>query len=135
MDRKYGISFLKGMQIFFECLMILLLMVSLIMKANLFSLVYLIFIFRFAFTSSKTQLLVRLNTYMSVSLLLQYLLYTLNLNSNTSPAPFPPGFEGYPAHKSTTDYSIQYAIPVFFHYYTFHDLRICYLLGIGVDKN
>jgi hypothetical protein len=28
-----------------------------------------------------------------------------------------------------------YSVPVMFHYKEFHDLRICYLLGIGVDKD
>mmetsp|Transcript_21579 Transcript_21579/g.33233 ORF Transcript_21579/g.33233 Transcript_21579/m.33233 type:complete len:262 (-) Transcript_21579:5310-6095(-) len=135
-DRKYKISLIKGMQMFFECIMIFLLMISLVMKANLYSIVYLIFIIRFATTTSKTQLLIRLNTYMSIALALQYFLYLLNLTAHTSPAPFPPGFTGYPAHKDDpTDKSIQFKIPLFFHHNFFQDLRICYLIGIGVDKD
>ena len=133
-DRKYKISLIKGMQMFFECTMILLLMISLVMKANLYSMVYLIFIFRFATTTNKTQLLIRLNTYMAVVMSIQYIFYLMNLNAHTSPAPFPPGFKGYPSHNNEDLTSIKYGIPFFFHYDFFRDLRLCYLLGIGVDK-
>lgn len=33
------------------------------------------------------------------------------------------------------DYTIKYAIPWFFHYPAFRDLRIAYLLGLGVDQD
>jgi len=31
--------------------------------------------------------------------------------------------------------NIKYAIPWFFHYKQFHDLRIGYLLGVGIDTD
>jgi hypothetical protein len=47
-DRKYKISLAKGMQLALENFIMLILMLSLIMKANLFSLVYLVFLIKFA---------------------------------------------------------------------------------------
>lgn len=56
--------------------------------------------------------------------------YLANITALTSPAPFPPGFFAYP-------YKVEkmYAIPFVFHYKQFHNLRYCYLLGFGVDKD
>lgn len=68
-DRKYKISFYKGIQIFMEPLIIILLTVSLIAKANLWSVVYLLFIFRFSCTRNKTNLMVRQCSYLCVSVM------------------------------------------------------------------
>lgn len=78
---------------------------------------------------------------------LQYLVYLLNLNAGTSPAPFPPGYYAYPKHGGANqDHSgadpgsgdkltIEHAVPFFFHYKVFRYLEIDYLLGIGIDKD
>ena len=73
--------------------------------------------------------------YMSLTLFLQYLLYVLNITASTCPAPFPPGYEGYPKNEDPKDLTIKHAVPVFFHYKFFRWLEINYLLGIGVDKD
>jgi hypothetical protein len=95
-DRKYKISLAKGMQLALEQLIMLIMMLSLVMKANLISVMYLIFLVKYAFSIRKTDLLVRFQTYMTITLGLQYIAYLLNLNAMTSPAPFPPGFFAYP---------------------------------------
>ena len=58
-ERKYRISLAKGMQLALENFIMLILMASLIMKANLFSLMYLVFLIKFACTNNKTDLLIR----------------------------------------------------------------------------
>lgn len=80
-DRKYKISFHKGVQIVFEQLILLILMISMILKANIFSIVYLLFVFRYVQCSVKIHLLARLVTYMSVCFILQYVLYLFNLTA------------------------------------------------------
>ena len=64
-ERKYKISLAKGAQIVLEILMIMLLMVSLVLKSNLVSFVYWIFVLKSVTTNQKTKLLVRINTYVS----------------------------------------------------------------------
>jgi hypothetical protein len=49
-----------------EALIMLLLMISIALKSNIYSLAYIIFIFKFVVTKSKTQLLVRVNAYMAI---------------------------------------------------------------------
>jgi hypothetical protein len=98
-DRKYKISLAKGIQIFIEALIIMSLMMSMLLKANLFSLVFLVFIYKFSGSSSKTELLVRVNTYQSILFLVSYFLFLMNLTANTSPQEFPDGFKGFPMHK------------------------------------
>lgn len=135
-NRKYKISFYKGMQIALEGLIMLLLMISIALKANIYALIYLAFIYRFVATRSKTQLLVRINAYMCVLFFAQYLLYTLHLSAQTSPLPYPPGLEHYPRDdRDPTGSEIKYALPWFFRYQAFRDLRIAYLLGVGVDRD
>lgn len=46
-DRKYKISFHKGVQIVIEQLILLILMINMILKANIFSIFYLLFVFRY----------------------------------------------------------------------------------------
>ena len=88
-DRKYKISFYKGVQFFNEALCLLILMISVVLKSNIFSLVYLIFIYKFLISQSKASLLVRMVVYISITLIIQYLLYVLNLTAHNSPAPYP----------------------------------------------
>lgn len=90
-ERKYKISLAKGAQIVLEILMIMLLMVSLVLKSNLVSFVYWIFVLKSVTTNQKTKLLVRINTYVSFFFAIQYLFFVLNLTASTSPAPFPEG--------------------------------------------
>lgn len=114
----------------------LLLMISIAVKANIYALIYLVFIYKFVVTKSKTQLLVRINVYMSILFFIQYFLYTLNLSASTSPTAYPPGFANYPRNDDDkTNYTIKFGLPWFFHYPAFRDLRISYLLGLGVDKD
>ena len=56
-------------------------MISMILKANIFSIVYLLFVFRYVQCSVKIHLLVRLVMYMSVCFILQYMLYLFNLTA------------------------------------------------------
>jgi len=74
---------------------------------------------------------------MAILFFIQYLLYVLNLTSHTSPQDYPPGFKNYPRHINDDGdiNTIPFAIPWFFHYPAFRDLRVAYLLGIGVDKD
>ena len=65
-DRKYRISLAKGVQMLLEALIILILMISLVMKANVVSIFFLIFIFKFSISVKKTDILVRFNTYQSI---------------------------------------------------------------------
>jgi len=110
-------------------------MVSIVLKANIFSVIYLIFILRYVTSRAKTHLLVRMAMYVSVCLACQYFLFMLNLTAQTSPAPFPAQFTGYPRHEGhPADLSIKYAIPVFFQYQVFHDLKLGYLIGIGIAQ-
>jgi hypothetical protein len=134
-DRKYMISLAKGAQLVLEVLMIMLMMFSLVLKSNLLSLFYWIFVIKSICTNNKIALLVKINTYTSIFLTVQYAFYVLNLTQNTSRAPFPKGFENYPRNEDPNDLSIKYVIPLFFHYKEFRDLKIDYLLGIGVDKD
>lgn len=125
-------------------------MVSIVLKANIFSIIYLIFILRYVTSRAKTHLLVRMAMYVSVCLACQYFLFMLNLTDHTSPAPFPAQLAGYPSHKgapanlsrtskaSNTTSSvpaIKYAIPVFFQHQVFHDLKLGYLIGIGIEQD
>lgn len=105
-DRKYKISLAKGAQIVFEVIMIMLLMTSLVLKSNSISFVYLIFVIKSVMTNRKSALLVRINIYSSIFLAIQYALYVLNLTQNTSPAPFPKGFDSYPENPDPNDLSI-----------------------------
>ena len=60
-------------------------MVSMILKSNVFSFVYLVFIYRYVTCPSKVRLLVRMSRYIALMFTVQYLLYILNLTSSTSP--------------------------------------------------
>lgn len=113
-NRKYKISFAKGMQFALETLILLVLMCSVVLKANIFSLFYLAFIFKYITSRGKAEMLVRIATYMSVAFVAQYALFVLNLTDGVSPSKFPQQMHGYPASKTAGDYSIKYAIPLFF---------------------
>jgi hypothetical protein len=121
-----------------ESFIILVLMTSVVLKANLFSLVYLVFIFKFLMSRGKTQLLVRMVSYMSICFMCQYLLYMLNLTDAISPAHFPEHFQHYPQSKDADGnetFEIKYMIPLFFRMEFFRDLKLAYLVGVGVNKD
>lgn len=136
-DRKYKISYYKGCQLYLESLIIFLLMISLVMKANFWSGIYLLFIFKYACTRNKTNLMVRICSYLSVSLFLQYTLFLLNLTAGSSPQRFPnvgdPSLRNYPLGFMTGN-EPDYILPVFFHLRVFRDnLMLSYMLGVGID--
>lgn len=137
-DRKYKISYYKGIQLFLEAVIILLLLMSLVAKANVWSIINLIFVFRFACTRNKTNLMVRVTGYLSFSLFLQYALYFMNMTASSSPVPFPdigePSMSNYPVGYADNNVP-RYPMPVFFHIRIFRDdLMLSYMLGVGVDQ-
>ena len=95
-NRKYKISFAKGIQLLLEAAIILNVMMAMIVKANLISVMSLVFVFKFCLSNSKTELLIRMNTYQTVLFVIQYAIYLLNLTGKTSPQPFPEGFSSFP---------------------------------------
>lgn len=88
-NTKYKISFFKGLQIFVENLTMLILMISITLKSNQFSLIYLAFIYKYIFVVNKTSMLVRMTAYISACLTFQYMLFVLNLTPEISPPPYP----------------------------------------------
>jgi hypothetical protein len=65
-DRKYKISFYKGMQFYMESIIQFLLMASVILKSNVYSLIYLVLIYRMIRCRQKTELLIKINRYMAI---------------------------------------------------------------------
>jgi len=84
-DRKYKISYYKGCQLFLEAVIIFLWILSLIMKSNIWSLVYLLMVFKYSCTRNKTNLMVRMCSYLSVSLSIQYAIFMFNMTAQSSP--------------------------------------------------
>lgn len=82
-ERKYKISLSKGMQLFVESLVFTMLMISLMLKANVVSVIFLLFIIRFAFTQSKSEVLQRATIYLCFLFVLMYFLYLINLTSKS----------------------------------------------------
>jgi hypothetical protein len=98
-----------------ESLMLLLILVSTLLKANAFSFLFMIFILKAAISRNKTQVLMRANLFISFFLMFQYLLFLSNLTASTSPAPFPKGFFAYPKNKDDPDnLETRFIVPVFF---------------------
>ena len=95
---KYKISFSKGMMFFMEALVMITLMISIALKSNVFSLVYLFFVIKYPFCEIKHKLFARLCFYISISLCLQYALYWVNLTMYTEldSYRFPKQFKGFP---------------------------------------
>jgi len=63
------------------------------------------------------------------------MLFMFNLTDAVSPAAFPEQFAGYPRNAAhPDDLTIKYMIPFFFQFDVFRDLRLSYLIGIGIDK-
>lgn len=53
-DRKYKISLYKGVQMVLESIILFVLMVSVCMKANMFSIIYVLFICKYLMSAAKT---------------------------------------------------------------------------------
>jgi hypothetical protein len=100
--------------------MITLVMLSLVLKSNMWSWFYILFVFRSVTTNNKTSLLVNMNTYIAILFVAQYFCFLLNLTSSTSPGPFPDGFKDYPKNEDPNHYSKP--IPMFFRNEIFRDL-------------
>jgi hypothetical protein len=100
-ERKYKISYSKGMQLFVEAFILCLLMISLMLKANFFSVIFLVFIFRFAFTDTRSEVLVRANTYLCFMMMIMYFIYLFNLTSKSQIQVFPDGLANYPYTERT----------------------------------
>jgi hypothetical protein len=66
-ERKYRISFAKGVQLVYEQLILLMCMMSMLLKANIFSIIYLLFVIRYLKTDNKIQILCRLVRMICVS--------------------------------------------------------------------
>lgn len=120
-----------------ESLMLLLILVSILLKANAWSFVYMLFVLYAAISRDKTQVLLKANLYISFFLIIQYLLFLSNLTASTSPAPFPQGFYAYPKNNDDpSNMETRFIVPVFFQYDFFrNNLRLCYALGIGIDSH
>jgi len=80
-DLKYKISFSKGMMLVYEQLILLMMSVSLVLKANIFSLIYLVFIIKNMYSTNKPKLFPRINNYLAICFALQYVLYLINLTT------------------------------------------------------
>lgn len=106
-------------------------MVSVVLKANLFSLIYLMFIFKYVMSVEKVQLLDRLVVYMSLCFVAQYFLYMSNLTAATSPAKYPPNVKLWDKTKKNQ----VYYFPLFFKHKLFQDLSFSTLVGVGVQPS
>jgi len=80
-ERKYRISFAKGFQLVYEQLILLICMMSMLLKANIFSIIYLLFVIRYLKTDNKIQILCRLVRIICMSFIAQYILYLINLTA------------------------------------------------------
>jgi hypothetical protein len=140
---KYKISLFKGMQMVAQSLIMLILACSMMVRGDVFALVYLVFVIRMmtANHDMQMQVMVRLVFYCSFTILFTYFVTVLNLTSSFSPVPMPDGLENYPLEDSNTDglnlleETGKYVIPVFFKMDAFKELRVCYLLGVGVERS
>ena len=95
-DFKYNVSFAKGNRIIIEGVILFLIMLSLCFKCNIFSLIYLLFLFRYPNVGSKSGYMVRLGFYMAVIIFINYALLLLNLTEEISPRKFPKPYYRYP---------------------------------------
>ena len=135
-ETKYKISFVKGSILVFKCLIFFFLLVSIAIKANIFSILYLLFAIMFMMLSKyQTRVLVFITPYICLCLSIQYLMFMLNLTQATSPQLFPDQFKNYPFGKMQNYGKNQlYPIPIFLHNPKYQDLKFGYFLGIGIDR-
>lgn len=88
---------------FVEAFILCLLMISLMLKANFVSMIFLVFIWRFAFSRWKSEVLVRANTYFCILFMLMYFIYLTNLTAKSQIQEFPQGLKNYPVTNKTDD--------------------------------
>ena len=68
--------------------------------------------------------------YVSVCLILQYLIYIMNMTYLSTPEQFPSQFLNYPFRD---EYKNKYSIPFFIKIDMFKDIQISYLFGIAIQ--
>ena len=128
-DRKYKISFMKGMMLLMEQSVLLITVITMIIKANMYSFIYFIFVIKYFKSQSKVFLLVRMNYYIALIFIIQYATFLFNLTSGTSPQPFPKLLDNYPHLYDNEDATkIPFAVPFFYKYKPFRDLNLSYFL-------
>lgn len=88
-SRKYRISFAKGLRIVYEQLILFVTMMIIMLKANIYSLIYLLIVIKYMVSTSKISLLTRLVSIISTVMIVQYSLYLTNLTAHLSPVSFP----------------------------------------------
>jgi hypothetical protein len=130
-DRKYAISISKGCKLIVESIILAILMISVVLKANIYSFAYLLLAIRYMTCKYKEAILVRIVQYMSGLFLIQYLLYWLNLSSLTS-------LQKFPEYLNGTDYADSLAFDYIHDNYlqcTVEDSSICIMLGLGLQRS
>lgn len=83
-DFKYRMSFNKGIKMLSEALILLCMMISVILKSNIFSLFYLCFILKYITTTNKLELIVKIVKYTVVFVFTQYLMALINFNHESA---------------------------------------------------
>lgn len=82
-------SFSKGMKMLHEACILLIMMISVIVKANVFSIFYLLFVLKYITSSNKLELIVKIVKYTVIFIFLQYLMALINLNHESAAQKFP----------------------------------------------
>ena len=109
-------------------------MLAILIKSNVYSLIYLMYVIRYMISTSKLYLLIRLVRAISLVMTIQYTLYVTNMISHLSPISMPEQFSDYPIVHHDEKYTGPYAIPVLYKYSYFKDLKFAYLIGLPVSK-
>lgn len=109
------------MQMLAQAFIIFLISASMMVRGDIFAVVYFIFIVRMMTVPNDRILamIARLCIYVSLVILATYMATVLNLTASTSPVPFPEGLDHYPMPLDTAGVDPynqvgDYAIPVFF---------------------
>jgi hypothetical protein len=69
-SRKYRISFARGVRIFYEQCILFLLMMAMLLKSNVYSIIYLLYVIKYMLTETKLFLLIRLVRTISLIMIL-----------------------------------------------------------------
>lgn len=133
-SRKYRISFARGIRIFYEQCILFLLMMAMLLKSNVYSIVYLVYVIKYMLTDTKVRLLTRLVRTVCLVMMLQYSLFLTNMVAHLSPIAMPEQFSNYPVVHHLEKYDGPYAIPILYKYSYFKDLRFAYLIGLPVSS-
>ena len=110
------------------------LMLAILIKSNVYSLIYLMFVIRYMVSTSKLNLLIRLVRAISLVMTIQYTLYVTNMISHLSPIRMPEQFANYPVVHHGENYDGTYGIPLLYRYTYFKDLKFAYLIGLPVSQ-